>query len=79
MELKTQKLSFYTFIYMLLIYYQLSSSYHYLDELMNLDDFISMSPKIGEGVVKDLSGFVEYFDAKLPGWSPKLTDGDVVM
>ena len=34
---------------------------------MNLDDFISMSPKIGEGLVKDLSGFVEYFEAKFPG------------
>ena len=42
-----------------LIYLSFSPS----DELMNLDDFISMAPKIGEGVVKDLQGFAEYFGA----------------
>ena len=33
-------------------------------ELMNLDDFISMAPKLGEGVVRDLQGFAEYFGAR---------------
>lgn len=29
---------------------------------MNLDDFISMSPKIGEGCIKDIDGFIKYFE-----------------
>ena len=41
--------------------------FHLLDEIMNLDEFISMSSKMGEGVVKDMSGFAEYFEVtKLP-------------
>jgi len=36
--------------------------YLILGEIMNLDDFISMSPKIGEGCVKDIDGFVKYFE-----------------
>jgi len=31
------------------------------DELMNLDDFIDMTPIIGKGKVKDIKGLVKYF------------------
>ena len=29
---------------------------------MNLDDFIDMTPVIGEGRVRDLKGLMKYFD-----------------
>lgn len=32
------------------------------DEIMNLDDFIDMSPVIGEGKVKDLKGLMKFFE-----------------
>ena len=32
-----------------------------LDETMNLDDFIDMTPLFGEGEVKDVKGFLAMF------------------
>ena len=45
--------------------WQFSNTFNYSlvpEETMNLDDFIDMSPVIGEGKVKDLKGLLKFFE-----------------
>lgn len=53
------------FLELLNFHWQFSNTFNYSlvpEETMNLDDFIDMSPVIGEGKVKDLKGLLKFFE-----------------